>query len=118
MQDSDEEEKSNKKNKFSINVNKDDSDDDASKVQKTTNNAGRHKVFQLQIVFNNKKIGKYTEDFNKYLLSFDHHPIQKKMKSQKLQPSEHIYGCLDFFRQEEKLGKDNSWYCSICKDHV
>ena len=40
------------------------------------------------------------------------------MKSEKLQPSEHIYGCLDFFRQEEKLGKDNSWYCSICKDHV
>jgi ubiquitin C-terminal hydrolase len=28
-----------------------------------------------------------------------------------------IYDCLDAFRTEEKLEKDNSWYCSTCKEH-
>jgi ubiquitin carboxyl-terminal hydrolase 4/11/15 len=51
-------------------------------------------------------------------MSFDHHPSQKRDKKEKLKPSEHIYGCLEFFRQDEKLGKDNSWYCNICKGHV
>jgi ubiquitin carboxyl-terminal hydrolase 4/11 len=26
--------------------------------------------------------------------------------------------CFEFFRKTEKLEKDNSWYCSKCKDHV
>jgi ubiquitin carboxyl-terminal hydrolase 4/11/15 len=26
--------------------------------------------------------------------------------------------CLDYFRQTEKLEKDNAWYCNICKNHV
>jgi ubiquitin carboxyl-terminal hydrolase 4/11/15 len=28
-----------------------------------------------------------------------------------------IYDCLNLFRSEERLEKDNSWYCSKCKDH-
>ena len=26
--------------------------------------------------------------------------------------------CLEYFRQTEKLGADNAWYCNVCKDHV
>lgn len=33
-------------------------------------------------------------------------------------PTESIYNCLEYFRGVEKLGKDNSWYCNQCKDHV
>ena len=28
-----------------------------------------------------------------------------------------IYDCLEAFRTEEKLEKENSWYCSTCKSH-
>jgi len=28
-----------------------------------------------------------------------------------------IYHCLDSFRATEKLEKDNTWYCNICKEH-
>jgi len=28
-----------------------------------------------------------------------------------------IYDCLDEFKLEEKLEKENTWYCSVCKDH-
>jgi ubiquitin carboxyl-terminal hydrolase 4/11/15 len=28
-----------------------------------------------------------------------------------------IYDCLETFSTEEKLEKDNAWYCSVCKEH-
>lgn len=28
-----------------------------------------------------------------------------------------IYDCLNSFRSEEKLGKENAWYCSRCQNH-
>jgi ubiquitin C-terminal hydrolase len=28
-----------------------------------------------------------------------------------------IYDCLEAFKTEERLKKDNAWYCSVCKDH-
>lgn len=29
-----------------------------------------------------------------------------------------LYDCLDLFKVEEQLDKNNSWYCSSCKNHV
>lgn len=29
-----------------------------------------------------------------------------------------MYGCLESFRMDKKLDKENTWYCNICKDHV
>ena len=28
-----------------------------------------------------------------------------------------IYDCLEAFRSEEKLEKENAWYCTVCKQH-
>lgn len=28
-----------------------------------------------------------------------------------------IYDCLNMFRTEERLEKDNAWYCPVCKEH-
>lgn len=29
-----------------------------------------------------------------------------------------IYDCLNLFQKEERLDKDNTWYCNKCKNHV
>lgn len=57
------------------------------------------------------------------LLSFEEHPRgqknpPKKYRQKKQSATANLFDCLDFFRQTEKLEKDNSWYCNKCKDHV
>jgi ubiquitin carboxyl-terminal hydrolase 4/11/15 len=75
-------------------------------------------------LFNNRLISRGLDHYNGELLTFDHHPRQQRVttnygkKPKKTVLTESIYNCLDYFRGVEKLGKDNSWYCNVCKDHV
>jgi ubiquitin carboxyl-terminal hydrolase 4/11/15 len=56
-------------------------------------------------------------------LSFDGHPRDKKASKYTKTSSSGsgnptLNDCLEYFRQPEKLDKENSWYCNVCKDHV
>jgi uncharacterized UBP type Zn finger protein len=56
-------------------------------------------------------------------LSFDGHPRDKKASkygksSSSSSGNPTLNDCLEYFRQPEKLDKENSWYCNVCKDHV
>jgi ubiquitin carboxyl-terminal hydrolase 4/11 len=77
----------------------------------------------LELVFVNRVIDKNSANILSKLLSFDGHPRDKKgSKYSKSSSNESsgptLYDCLEFFRKPEKLDKDNSWYCNVCKDHV
>jgi ubiquitin carboxyl-terminal hydrolase 4/11/15 len=50
---------------------------------------------------------------------FDKIDVERKRDSDLIQKTSgiSIYDCMDAFRMEEKLEKDNSWYCSKCKEH-
>jgi len=58
----------------------------------------------------NLQISPYRENFDLY---------ENYTKSKTLYMSSNIsiYDCLDAFKLEEQLEKENSWYCSQCKDH-
>jgi ubiquitin carboxyl-terminal hydrolase 4/11/15 len=49
---------------------------------------------------------------------FTHTKDKKKSYKDQDNYGSHIKDCLEFFRKPEKLDKDNSWYCNVCKDHV
>jgi hypothetical protein len=93
------------------------------KKKKPSPNANRHIVFTLELVFVNRIIDKNSANILSKLLSFDAHPREKKgskfVKSAGSSSSgPTLSDCFEYFRQPEKLDKDNSWYCNICKDHV
>ena len=45
-------------------------------------------------------------------------PYLNEFKSQIIKSNDiSIYDCLELFRTEEKLEKDNTWYCNNCKKH-
>lgn len=80
QEDSDEENKTNN-NKLGFWYNSPDSADKDDEVmqndQEKESNAGRHKLFQLQLLFVNRLIKKPIDFYNSVLMSFDHHPRQK-----------------------------------------
>lgn len=41
----------------------------------------------------------------------------KRSKSKPRSKRLNIYDCLDFFSETEKLEKENTWYCNVCKEH-
>lgn len=45
--------------------------------------------------------------------------VKEKINNKKINLAKNvtIYDCLTLFNQEEKLEKDNTWYCSFCKKH-
>lgn len=93
------------------------------KKKKPSPNANRHLVFMLELVLVNRIIDKNSANILSKLLSFDSHPRDKKgAKSVKSSSSSSsgptLSDCFEFFRQPEKLDKENSWYCNVCKDHV
>ena len=44
--------------------------------------------------------------------------MMQQAQNQTIQNSCTLDSCLHKFRQAEQLGKDDTWYCSKCKDHV
>lgn len=77
----------------------------------------------LELVFVNRIIKQNSHNMLQKLLGFEAHPRDKQaLGSKKTQGNDHanptLYDCLEYFRKTEKLEKDNSWYCSRCKDHV
>ena len=90
------------------------------KKKKPSPNANRHLVFSLELVFVNRIIDKNSANILSKLLSFDGHPRDKKTSKNTTTSSENptLSDCFEFFRQPEKLDKENSWYCNVCKDHV
>jgi hypothetical protein len=64
-------------NSSSIN---DDRENDESKTEEPNkkSNKGRHKLFQLELVFVKRNIERDVEYFNKTLMGFDGHPMGKK----------------------------------------
>lgn len=74
----------------------------------------------LELVYVNRIIDKVCESILSKLLSFDGHPRDKKKFDKKTSGGSNptLNDCLEYFRQPEKLDKDNSWYCNVCKDHV
>ncbi len=97
-----------------------------SSIKKKNDNAGRHKTFVLELIFVNRVIRQQAQTISGKLLSFDHHPREEKQTSSAVsakarlskQYNQTLKDCLEYFRQTEKLEKDNSWYCNVCKDHV
>jgi len=85
------------------------------------NNKGRHLMFAFEMLF---LVDNFESEMQKKkinsLQSFSSHErkLQKTNKFQSKSSGESLYSCLDQFRQEEKLGQEDSWYCSTCKEHV
>jgi len=86
------------------------------------NNAGKHHTLQFEVIAINRIV---SEIFLHRLLSFDPHPRDAKIPLPKYRKTKgegsstpNLSDCFEFFRQTEKLEKDNSWYCNKCKDHV
>lgn len=96
-----------------------------SKKTKKHDNTGRHQTFSLELVFVNRIINGSSQHILSKLLGFDAHPRDKPYPSKKYRTptgsgsgNPELSDCLEYFRQTEKLEKDNSWYCNKCKDHV
>ena len=91
---------------------------------------GRLKIVSFELIYVNRVLRTNVDKVKSKLLSFASHPrsqlekketytdkygkvrVKKPVKTQTLQD------CLEFMRITEKLDKENSWYCSKCKDHV
>jgi hypothetical protein len=109
----------------SSSINADNDEDDTENAVKESD-SGRHRTFQLELVFINRRLDKPTDYYNKTLMGFDTHPIKKD--KQKFHSSSHsqskqhgnetLQGCLEAYRKKTKLDKDNAWYCNVCKEHV
>lgn len=109
-----------------------DSDDDMNtnlikeaSPQKIDENEGRHLTFSLEVVINNRLVDRDQKKILSKLVTYDGHPRDRKKttsyydkKTQDETSGTSINDCLEFFRRSEKLDKDNSWYCNVCKDHV
>lgn len=100
---------------------KDDGKGEKDKVKE--NNRGRFKVFQLEVVFINRKIDQTVEYYNKVLMGFESHPTSKKASKfgskakATSNEDQSLQDCLEYFRKQTKLDKDNAWYCNVCKEH-
>lgn len=81
---------------------------------------GRVKTFILELVYVNRILRESVSTITSRLLGFDHHPREDRQSGSKMKVKsvQQLSDCLDYFRQTEKLEKDNSWYCNKCKDHV
>lgn len=129
--DEDEEEKNSnyRKNNWATFTNINNSDDEGnehmedttSKKEKKESNKGKHKHFTLELIYVNRIIKTNASNITSKLLSFEHHQREKEsigIKSSKHKAVQSLKDCIEYFRQTEKLEKENAWYCNKCKDHV
>jgi len=78
----------------------------------------------VKIIKNSQKVKRpfllYLENlFNSEVKFVENDMNQKDFKKDLITKNKEtsIYDCLEAFRTEEKLEKDNSWFCSTCKKH-
>ena len=83
--------------------------------------AKKFSTFRLEVLF-------LTENFHfeeqtkqvENLANFVSHPrvLASSANQQNMKVQQSIYACLQQFRTAERLGSNDSWYCSRCKKHV
>lgn len=99
-------------------------DEDKIMKESKEDRRARVKMFFFELVYVSRVLQRLDNtasdsSISSKLLGFDHHPRESKHSKHKSPKNEqNLSDCLDYFRQNEKLDKDNSWYCSACKDHV